>query len=117
MLLGEANVAVIKGEGGEIERNPDSPCLVQRVRNGVLEEEEWPAMFARRHTREDHLDVGRLGRFWRGESEEEYGEAAVIGTAAIALHLMKKAPTPEAATALAREMWQSRNRDRMQAAA
>ncbi len=117
MLLGEANVAVIKGEGGEIERNPDSPCLVQRVRHGVLEEEEWPAMFARRHTREDHLDVGRLTRFWRGETEEEYGEAAVVGTAAIALHLMQKAPTPEAATALARELWQARNRDRLQAAA
>lgn len=117
MLLGEANVAVIKGEGGEIERNPDTPCLVQRVRNGVLEEEEWPAMFKRRHTRDDELDIGRLIRFWRGESEEEYGEAAVIGTAAIALHLMRKAPTPEAATELARDMWHSRNRTEMRAAA
>ncbi|AGA33449.1 Glycosyl transferase, family 3-like protein [Thioalkalivibrio nitratireducens DSM 14787] len=117
MLLGEANVAVIKGEGGEIERNPDSPCLVQRVREGVLEEEEWPAMFARRHPREDTLDIDRLVRCWRGETEEEYGEAAVVGTAAIALHLMNRAPTPEAATALAREMWQARRRDRLPAAA
>ena len=44
-LLGESNVAVIKGEGGEIERNPDTPCLVQRVHNGQLKEEEWPALF------------------------------------------------------------------------
>ena len=40
-LLREANVAVIKGEGGEIERDPDNPCLVQRVHNGELAEEEW----------------------------------------------------------------------------
>lgn len=117
MLLGEANVAVLKGEGGEIERNPDSPCLVQRVRNGELEEEEWPAMFARRHMREDELDVNRLTQLWRGESEEEYGEAAVIGTAAIALHLMGKADTPEAATELAKQMWDARNRERLGAAA
>jgi hypothetical protein len=56
-------------------------------------------------------------RFWRGEAEEEYGEAAVVGTAAIALHLMNRAPTPEAATALARDMWMARNREWMQAAA
>ena len=74
-------------------------------------------MFARRHTRDDHLDIGRLTRFWHGDSEEEYGEAAVIGTAAIALHLMQRAPTPEAATELAREMWRSRNRAGMRAAA
>lgn len=117
MLLGEANVAVIKGEGGEIERNPDMACLVQRVRNGQLEQEEWPAMFPRRHIRDDNLDVQRLVRLWRGESEEEYGEAAVIGTAAIALHLMHKAPTPEEATRLARELWQGRQRETLSSAA
>lgn len=116
LLLGEANVAVIKGEGGEIERNPDIPCLVQRVRSGALEEEEWPAMFPRRHPRDDNLDIGRMVRLWRGEAEEEYGEAAVIGTAAIALHLMQKATTPEAATELAREFWQARNRAQLLAA-
>lgn len=117
LLLGESNVAVIKGEGGEIERNPDIPCLVQRVRHGQLEEEEWPAMFPRRHMREDDLDINRLPRLWRGESEEEYGEAAVIGTAAIALHLMGRADSPESATRLAKDMWDARNRDHMGAAA
>jgi anthranilate phosphoribosyltransferase len=117
MLLGEANVAVIKGEGGEIERNPDIPCLVQRVRSGQLEEEEWPAMFPRRHTRDDQLDVQRLVRLWSGDSDEEYGEAAVIGTAAIALHLMQKADSPQEATELARQLWQNRRREALNTAA
>lgn len=116
-LLGEVNVAVIKGEGGEIERNPDIPCLVQRVRNGQLEEEEWPALFKQRHVKEDDLDVQRLARLWRGESEEEYGAAAVISTAAIALQLMCKADSADDALALATRLWENRSRDKRLAAA
>ncbi len=111
-LLREANVAVIKGEGGEIERDPDSPCLVQRVRNGELEQEEWPALFERRHMKDQSLDVTRLARVWRGEADDEYGAAAVISTAAIALQLMGNAETQDESLALARDMWQNRNRDR-----
>ncbi len=111
-LLGEANVAVIKGEGGEIERNPDTPCLVQRVRGGQLQEEEWPAMFKQRHVKEAHLQVGRLAQLWRGEIDDEYGSAAVIGTAAIALQLLGKAETAPQALSLAGTLWQSRTRDR-----
>ena len=116
-LLGEANVAVIKGEGGEIERNPDIPCLVQRVRNGQLEEEEWPALFSQRHVKEDDLDVQRLARLWRGEIEDEYGAAAVVSTAAIALQLMGKAHSAGDALAMANTLWENRSRDKRLAAA
>lgn len=112
LLLGEANVAVIKGEGGEIECNPDGPCLVQRVRNGQLEEEEWPAMFKQRHVKDEHLDVRRLAQLWRGEIDDEYAIGAVIGTAAIALQLMGKAETPADALAMARAQWDQRARDK-----
>jgi len=116
-LLQEANVAVIKGEGGEIERDPDVPCLVQRVRNGQLEEEEWPALFERRHMKDQELDVKRLARVWRGEIDDEYGSAATIGTAAIALQLMGKVETPDEALKLASEMWKNRTRDKYLAVA
>jgi len=115
-LLGEAHVAVIKGEGGEIERNPDTPCLVQRVHEGRLTEEEWPALFSQRHVKDEDMDVRRLARVWRGDIEDEYGEAAVIGTAAIALQLMGKADTPAEALSLARSLWEKRARDRTLAA-
>ena len=111
-LLGEANVAVIKGEGGEIECNPDSPCLVQRVRNGQLEEEEWPAMFARRHVKNDNMDSRQLAKVWRGEADDEYGAAATISTAAITLQLMRKADSREDAMALAQKMWDNRIKDK-----
>lgn len=115
-LLGESNVAVIKGEGGEIERNPDIPCLVQRVHEGTLTEEEWPAMFKQRHVKDEDLDVQRLARVWRGEIEDEYGEAAVVSTAAIALQLMGKAESPGDAIKLAESLWKNRSRDKTLAA-
>jgi anthranilate phosphoribosyltransferase len=116
-LLDEANVAVIKGEGGEIERDPDSPCLVQRVSNGALTEEEWPALFARRHVKDQTLDIQRLARLWRVEIDDEYGSAAAVSTAAIALQLMGKADSPSDALAMARGMWENRARDRYLVAA
>ena len=35
-LLKQPHMAVLKGEGGETERNPDMDCLVQSVHEGEL---------------------------------------------------------------------------------
>ena len=83
----------------------------------MLEEQEWPALFSQRHVKDANLDVQRLAALWRGEIDEEYGAAAVTGTAAIALQLMGKADSPEAAQALAEQMWNNRNRESYVAAA
>lgn len=107
--LGYTRVAVIKGEAGETERNPDSECLVQSVINGELHDEVWPAMFAERHLKEEDLDLSRWRAVWRGETHE-YGEAAVIGTLAIALQALGKTENREAAEALAARWWSDRNR-------
>ena len=109
-LLGQRDMAVIKGEGGEIERNPDQPCLIQGVRAGELYEEEWPAMFDKRHIRQDDLDVAHLTEVWEGERDDDYGIGAIIGTVAIALYLMGKASSREQAEAQARVMWESRDK-------
>jgi anthranilate phosphoribosyltransferase len=116
-LLGQQHMAVIKGEGGEIERNPDIACLVQSVHNGELSDEEWPPMFEKRHVRSDELDVSRLGRVWAGSEEDEYGIAAVVGTVAITLHMMGRAKDRADAEAQAWGMWKARNREKFQAAA
>lgn len=114
MLLKQPHMAVIKGEGGEIERNPDAPCLVQTVHNGKMMDEEWPAMFKQRHVKDEDLDIKRLRNLWLGEGAhnalDEYGTAAVIGTAAITLKMMGRANDIPAAEALARQMWKARKR-------
>ncbi len=117
IMLDIPHMAVIKGEGGEIERNPDMPCLVQSVHNGEMSEQEWPAMFKLRHVRKDDLNVDDLVAIWRGEQSDEYGEAAVIGTVAITLQMMGRADSIEQAEQQAQAMWQARNKTKLGSAA
>lgn len=110
MDLGYKNVCVIKGEAGEIERNPDGECLSESVVDSQLQEETWPPMFKRRHVKEQSLDISMLKSVWRGEANHEYGEAAVIGTMALALKAMQKAHSQENALKAAEEIWAKRDR-------
>ncbi|MEQ6342223.1 MAG: glycosyl transferase family protein [Gammaproteobacteria bacterium] len=113
LLLKQPHAAVLKGEGGEIERNPDASCQVLTAHEGVAGEEQWPAMFeGQRHMKDETMDVRRLAALWRGDIEDEYGLAAVTGTAAIALKLMGRAESFEAAEALARATWDNRPKEK-----
>jgi len=111
-IMGEEQIAVFKGEAGEVERNPDTKCIVSYAVDGKTWDEEWPAMFEKRHMKEASLDEHRLTAIWRGEDEDEYAQAAITGTAAIALRLLNKADTPDAALKMAQDMWNQRDRSR-----
>lgn len=109
--LGYTNVAVIKGEAGETERNPDSECLVQSVVEGNIRDEVWPAMFPQRHLKEPALALERWVDVWRGKVDHPYGEASTVGTLAIALQLIKKAGTRADAESLAWAWWKARDKN------
>jgi len=117
LLLEQPHLAVIKGEGGEIEVNPDMACLVQSVHDGVLLDEEWPPLFSQRHVKQPELEVGNLAALWNGELEDEYAEGAVISTVAVTLQMMGRAETRDAALAQARQMWRQRPREKYSRAA
>ena len=53
---------MIKGEGGEIEVNPDSACHLYGTSNGEAWDEEWPALSAQRHVKPEQLDSAHLAR-------------------------------------------------------
>ncbi len=112
LLLQQPHMAVLKGEGGETERNPDMTCLVQSVHAGEATEEQWPALFSRRHIKPDSLEPGLLAAVWRGEQEQEFGLAATLGTTAIALKLLGKAASQQEAHSMAGDYWQKRRRDK-----
>jgi anthranilate phosphoribosyltransferase len=112
LLLGQQNMAVLKGEGGETERNPDMECLVQSVMNGQLQDELWPALFARRHVKAENLEPQQLISHWQGETADEFATATIIGTAAIALKLLGKAQTQQQAQQLATDYWVNRQKHR-----
>jgi anthranilate phosphoribosyltransferase len=112
VLLQQPHAAVLKGEGGETERNPDMECLVQSVHNGELFDENWPALFARRHVKSEVLDPGQLPLIWQGSIEDEFAKNSIIGTAAIALKLLGKANDQQQAHQLATDYWLSRDKQK-----
>lgn len=111
-LLNQPHMAVLKGEGGETERNPDMECLVQSVHNGELSDENWPALFGRRHVKAELLDPEQLALVWQGHLDDEFATASIIGTAAIALKLLGKADSQQQAHELATAYWSNRNKQK-----
>jgi anthranilate phosphoribosyltransferase len=112
LLLNQPHMAVLKGEGGETERNPDVECLVQSVHNGELSEETWPALFTHRHMKAEELNPLHLVKLWHGELQDEFAEQTIIATSAVALKLMAKGQTQEQAHDLAQQYWINRNKQR-----
>jgi anthranilate phosphoribosyltransferase len=104
-LLGD-HAIVIKGEGGEIEVNPDGICHLYGTESGAKWDEGWPALSAQRHVKPDSLDPQHLLAFWRGEVEDSYGRLAVLSTLALALRGLGE--PREAAFARAEAIWQAR---------
>lgn len=111
LCLGQPHAAIMKGEGGEIERNPDMECKVFTTSNGDAGVEVWPAIFAQRHVKPDTLDIHDLTRVWHGKHEDEYALGAVTGTLAVALRLLGRASSPETALELAQDWWSERQID------
>lgn len=117
LLLGEPNMVVFRGEGGEIERRPGKPCETLGVANGVAVEERWPPLMEEpRQLPDESMEVSRLLAVWRGEAEEPYAEAAITGTLAIALRAMGLAPDIKMAQSRAETLWRGRDPGRLLAA-
>jgi anthranilate phosphoribosyltransferase len=104
-LLGDTAV-VIKGEGGEIEINPDASSHLYGTAAGENWDEEWPALSALRHVKPASLVPEHLLAVWRGEAEDAYGQLAIISTMALALRGLGE--TREQAFARAEEIWAAR---------
>lgn len=104
-LLGDSSI-VIKGEGGEIEINPDGVAHLYGTEAGAAWDEEWPALSPRRHVKPAQLDPQHLLAVWHG-AEDAYGELAVVATMALALRGLGQ--PREAAFEQARHYWEQRN--------
>lgn len=109
LRLGYQNTAVIKGEGGEFERNPDARTLVVGIQNGAGYELEWPMLNPSRSDPEESFDLAHFIAVWKGETSHDYGYQAVIGTLALALYSLQKASDIDSALQLAKDLWENRN--------
>lgn len=106
--LGYKNSAVIKGEGGEFERNPDAKTLICGIKNGELYEHELPKLTDNRSPIEEELDLAVFKAVWEGTQSHEYGEIAVPETMGIALYTMGVVNNYEEAMLTARKLWKNR---------
>lgn len=108
-LLGDQNLTVIKGGGGEFERHPAKETAIFGLRHGVELNELVPAdtTNTRRLHEPDHpVDVVAL---WHGTQHDPFAKATIIGTAALALWTLDAAATVSEARVLATNLWQDRH--------
>lgn len=107
--LGYQNSAVIKGEGGEFERNPDAKTLICGIKNGALYEHELPKLTDNRSPVEEELNLAVFKAVWLGQQTHEYGKVAITETIGIALYTMGVCDDYAAAMQNAQQLWQNRH--------
>lgn len=108
LRLGYQNSMVIKGEGGEFERNPDARTLLCGVRDGNAYELELPKLNDQRSEAELAFDQLTLTDVWQGRVKHPYAEQAITETLAIVLLTLKRANDYPDALQLAQHMWHDR---------
>lgn len=106
-LLGD-HCIVVKGDGGEIELNPDVASHLYGCSAGAAWDEEWPALSAQRHVKPASLEPQQLCAVWRGEARDAYGELAVRASMALALRGLGS--PREQALEQATLLWENRTR-------
>lgn len=107
--LGYQNSAVIKGEGGEFERNPDAKTLICGIQAGELYEHELPKLTDNRSPIEEELNLDLFKAVWEGQQSHAYGEVAVVETMGIALYTMGVKQDFEQAMQYAQQLWDTRS--------
>jgi anthranilate phosphoribosyltransferase len=108
--LGYKNSAVIKGEGGEFERNPDAKTLICGIKDGELYEHELAKLTDNRSPIEEELDLEVFKAVWLDQQNHAYGDVAVVETMGIALYTMGVCSSFEAAVQHAQTLWTNRNK-------
>ncbi|MFT7147482.1 MAG: anthranilate phosphoribosyltransferase [Yoonia sp.] len=108
-LLGQKDLSIIKGGGGEFERHPSKEAVVFGLRDGALIQET--AAHILQDTRKLHEagETINLSDLWHGRVRDPFAIATITGTAALALWTLRAAPTPDEAHQLARGLWASRH--------
>ncbi|WP_136439296.1 glycosyl transferase family protein [Pacificoceanicola onchidii] len=108
-LLGWQGLSVIKGGGGEFERNPAKAIAGFGLRAGAPWEDSLPMLRDETRRLDDGArDASALTALWDGALTDDFAEAIVTGTAALALSTLGD-DAPETHT---KDLWTARTRAR-----
>lgn len=106
--LGQTALTVIKGGGGEFERNPTKQIDIFGLRGGsALREVAAPLMADRRKLTAETSCLDPVA-LWN-DAKDDFAKNVVIGTAALALWTLNDRTTLIDATAHARALWAARH--------
>ncbi len=107
-LLGQSDLSIIKGGGGEFERHPSKEAVVFGLRDGAHRQVSAAPLVDETRRLHDGTDLPDLAALWHGTQQDPFSEATITGTAAIALWTVKAAPTLAQADEMAAALWADR---------
>ena len=108
-LLSEHNVSCFRGEGGEVEVNPERDFTLHRYSQGETSQLLFPSLLPNWQIKPRELTVSTLQKVWFGEVEDNYGQAAIIGSLAVMLSILKNTQPCESVET-AQRLWENRRR-------
>lgn len=110
--LGEQNLRVLKGGGGEFERQPNKAVELMGLHRGEVFDGTAPALMqgAKRMSEaaDGATDPDALRALWEGRLTDEFAQAIVVGTAALALAMLEDVNEAEG-LARANALWNARD--------
>lgn len=107
--LGQTSMTVIKGGGGEFERNPSKVIQVFGLQGGEHFKAEARALLLeprRLHEADKQVDPTAL---WWGQTKDAFAASTVVATAGLALFTLGAAPTVPEADVMAANLWMRRH--------
>lgn len=108
-LLEEHGVLCFRGEGGEIEYNPERDVVLHKYLNGEQSCVEVEATLDNWVMKPRKLDPAYLISVWQEEVEDHYGLQAILGSLSIMLILLDELDWSDAQK-LSEVIWHNRNK-------
>ena len=115
-LLGQQDLSIIKGGGGEFERHPSKDIALFGLRDGAHIQQTAASILHDTRRLHETGDVIDLHGLWQGRVDDPFAIATVTGTAALALWTLKASPTLSQADQMARSLWDQRHQSKEQSA-
>jgi anthranilate phosphoribosyltransferase len=112
-LLGQEAAAVFRGDSGEVEIRPQADSRVSVLQAGESRELLIPRTQPGRVSAVEAPGVEAVREVWRGTREDTYGEAAVLGTTAVALLVLDARIDYSGAMDAASHLWRHRDTARL----
>lgn len=106
-LLGQPNLCILKGGGGEFERHPAKDVTLFRLQHNQPLTSVLPELLPETRRLADHAHPPRaLAALWSGALQDHFAQSVVTGTAAAALIALGHPPAT--AQAEADKLWSAR---------